>query len=189
MTDQDTTVHGLEAARWGGWDWREPSRGEHFRRCNYCGSIHPDDLVAEPAWRAEWADQKYGWPHKFYVNIPNRDPDALYVVGQANHKPASHPAYPWFDSTQLTAQQEAAMERDGYAPGSRYRREYVQFGTRTHHFAKFYTVHLKDSAITAETKAAIEQRCGLSFVFDSGFVRWTPTDATQQADVRPGGGD
>lgn len=74
-------VHGGEADRWGGWSWREPDRGEHFRRCSYCGAIHPEDLVAEPEWTPRWADPKYGWPHKFYVDVANREPEALFVTG------------------------------------------------------------------------------------------------------------
>lgn len=42
---------------------------EIFRRCSYCGSIHPEDLIrvlSEDA-KLEGSDWKYGWPHKFYV--------------------------------------------------------------------------------------------------------------------------
>lgn len=39
--------------------------------CSWCGSMHPSDLAA--ALRAgeasgHWADFKYGWPHKWYVD-------------------------------------------------------------------------------------------------------------------------
>lgn len=47
---------------------------EPFRRCSYCGSIHPEDLIKHLEKGAELggADWKYGWPHKFYVSgIPN----------------------------------------------------------------------------------------------------------------------
>lgn len=43
-------VHGSgwnSAARWGGWHWEDPRGAEHFRRCSFCGSIHPGDLAAE----------------------------------------------------------------------------------------------------------------------------------------------
>jgi hypothetical protein len=119
-------VHGSgwnSAARWGGWHWGEPSRGEHFRRCSFCGSISPDDLAAEPGWHASWADQKYGWLHKFYVNIPNRNPDALFVVsgrsdareglyarGGEKWTPPEPGLIAWAD---LTPEQLAIAERDG----------------------------------------------------------------------------
>ena len=43
-----------------------------FRKCSYCGSMHPEDAAA--AFRAglkgEWAEMKYGWPHKAYIVDP-----------------------------------------------------------------------------------------------------------------------
>ena len=60
--------------------WRPPQLdrepyGEPFRSCAWCGSIHPDDLLAladvHPL-TGEMADRKYGWPHKVYIDgIPN----------------------------------------------------------------------------------------------------------------------
>jgi len=176
-------VHGAEAAHWGGWTWREPMHGEHFRCCSYCGSIHPDDLAAEPEWRAKWADRKYGWPHKFYVDIANRQPDMLFVVagirqatkgpyapGGERHRPPEPGYIAWGD---LTDEQRAMAERDGWgarrdSPAT----DYVQFGTRPDHFGKFYTAHLADPAVSAETKTVIERRSGLAFRFDSGQVHW-----------------
>jgi len=53
--------------------------GQPFRTCSYCGSIHLDDLLdlhGKEIWYGkessfspiEWADQKYGWPHKLYMD-------------------------------------------------------------------------------------------------------------------------
>ena len=55
--------------------WRTSPDGP-FRTCDYCGSIHPEDLFAalqtHPTVRLDRADMKYGWPHKYYVEgIPN----------------------------------------------------------------------------------------------------------------------
>ena len=77
MTEQATDpVHGHgwnTADRWGGWSWREPRGAEHFRRCSFCGSIHPEDLAAEQAgdgtcrvcgehgWEACFRAQKAPW--------------------------------------------------------------------------------------------------------------------------------
>lgn len=41
------------------------------RSCNYCGSLHPEDLlklIGDGA-ELELADRKYGYPHKIYVTL------------------------------------------------------------------------------------------------------------------------
>lgn len=40
-----------------------------YRSCGYCGSIHPEDLLAalKSGSTLGGADWKYGYPHKFYV--------------------------------------------------------------------------------------------------------------------------
>lgn len=60
--------------------------GNPWRTCVYCGSIHPADLLnmQEPSMmrsidlgsgppldipNVEWADWKYGWPHKLYLDF------------------------------------------------------------------------------------------------------------------------
>lgn len=45
-----------------------------YRRCSYCGSIHPDDFIAAidaGGVHLSRADMKYGYPHKVYAGIPN----------------------------------------------------------------------------------------------------------------------
>ena len=108
---EDQQLH-PEAERWGGWKWEEPRHGEHFRRCSYCGCVHPVDLVAEAEWRAEWADFKYGWPHKFYVDIANRDPERLYVVGSTSRFAESDRVRGYVPVEELTDEQKAIIERD-----------------------------------------------------------------------------
>lgn len=174
-----TPVHAGEAERFGGWHWREPTRGEHFRRCSYCGSMHPDDLVTTARGRVDWADRKYGWPHKFYVHVPNQNPDRLFVVGSSSggNQSRNEPPYPgWVHVDNLTPEQEEILVREGYEPGSRYRPTgWVGFGTRAEHFGKVYTVHLADPAISDETKAQAAALCGLRFEFlDDGRISWMP---------------
>lgn len=172
MAERNDPVHGWGADWWGAWSWRKPSRGEHFRRCSFCGSIHPDDLLAEKGWRADWADLKYGFPHKFYVAIANRDPERMYVLASANFRPALERSWLRVPG-ELTPEQLAALERDGYVGD--YRPDYVQFGTHEHHFGKFYTVHLADPSIAPETKAAVEQISGVEFEFFPGHkLTWRP---------------
>lgn len=168
MNDVPDPVH-PDAGRWGGWSWAGPRHGEHFHRCNYCGSIHPADLAAEPTWRAEWADRKYGWPHKFYVDVANRDPDALFVIGSTNGN--STAGYrDWTAWDDLTPEQLAAAVRDGY--DSKRRPKHLLIGTRAAHHGKFYTVHLADPTIDDDDKAAIGRGCGLRFEFADGRVSW-----------------
>lgn len=238
-------VHGSgwnSAARWGGWNWREPRDGEWFRTCSFCGCIHPEDLAPElvpqgacavcgetgweahfraqqPAWypqakargeldgfpadqiaRAEamhaphaydpggayasWADRKYGFPHKFYVeNLKNREPDRLFIVGThseaaegpyapggAQHEPI-HERYPgqrWVRPSEIP---EGAVTA-GHGE-LREDRDMVQIDTRRTLFAKFYTVHLSDPAIDAGARDAIERAGGLRFTFtDDGRIGW-----------------
>ena len=208
-------VHGADAARWGGWSWSDPCRGEHFRRCSFCGSIHPEDLAAEPAgdcaicgkrgglshdypdypapgsvsedkraghpyqggWHAEWADRKYGWPHKFYVDIPNRNPGELFVIGSQSGgppgtpAPASGPTMTWVAVADLSRSQRKIIKRDGWDSGRKLE-GYYGFGTRSSHFGKFYTVHLADPAVSDEVRDAIQSRSGLRFRFEGGRVAW-----------------
>lgn len=49
--------------------------GVNAKHCSYCGSLSPEALVlilSNKGVSLELSDQKYGWPHKFYVSgIPN----------------------------------------------------------------------------------------------------------------------
>jgi hypothetical protein len=54
-------------------EWQEREGIEH---CNYCGSVRPERavsaLVDGRATNIEWADFKYGWPHKLYLTIDDK---------------------------------------------------------------------------------------------------------------------
>ncbi len=46
-------------------------RGGGVRRCSFCGSLSPEDLVElakRPGVSVELADMKYGFPHKLYLH-------------------------------------------------------------------------------------------------------------------------
>lgn len=176
MPDAGFVIH-PDADRFGGWRWEAPWRGEHFRRCSFCGCVHPEDLSAEPVWRANWADRKYGWPHKFYVDIPNRDPDRLYVTsamsrrwGERHEDPLPEGVVRWED---LTPQQLEVARRDGWDLGGEDPPSAVTFGTHPHHWGKFYSVHLADPVLDPRVVADIERRSGVAFVFGAGGrVSW-----------------
>lgn len=138
-----------------------------LRQCAYCGSMHPADVVTaiQAGARGEWADMKYGWPHKAYFHgIPN--PHAGKLESRAF---ISHP----------TPEQISAGWRR------------VQYGFNPHtgepayHWAepgtpadpttwgKFYSIHLQDAS--PDDRAVIEQHLGLSFTFtEDGRVEWKP---------------
>ncbi|PRY35372.1 hypothetical protein CLV43_114290 [Umezawaea tangerina] len=161
-----------DAAPFDGWSWREPTHGEHFRRCSFCGSVNPDDLLAEPFWTAKWADQKYGWPHKFYVDIPNREPEALFVVSATTTERPPEGTSGWVAWADLTPDQLAAATLHGYNRGD-YRPTFLIFGTRANHFGKFYSVHLSAPALAESVRQAIERQSGIAFEFlPNGRVSW-----------------
>lgn len=237
-------VHGAgwnSAARWGGWDWREPRDGEWFRTCSFCGCIHPDDLAPElkpqgacttcgeagweacfraqqPPWYtqakasgelsgigeaeqalmdsrhpahsydpggayASWADRKYGWPHKFYVErLRSREPERLHVI--SSHRPAkegpyapggerytspreSSPGLRWVPPSEIPEGTVA----DGW--GDLEDCDLVGLGTRPDLHAKFYTAHLKDPRVSQDVKDAIGRASGLRLTWlEDGRVQW-----------------
>jgi hypothetical protein len=194
----DDPVHGSEAERFGGWDWRDPRRGESHRTCSYCGSCHPEDVVAavkrawelrslqsiidQPAIPIDWADRKYGWPHKFYLDIPNENPKEMFVVGSASGgkwdtgEESPGEAYVAWDK--MSRQQKKVVKRDrAYwleLDGTMKRPAFVMFGTREVFHAKFYTTHLGDPAISDEVKEAVYAAGARRYTFDGGVVRWEP---------------
>lgn len=130
-------------------------KGERYwtgrlRNCAYCGSMHPADVAAaiRAGAKGEWADMKYGWPHKAYFDdIPNPHAGMLEIRGSANFV---QPGWVDMGNGHSHAPAEPAAEK-------------------TH--GKFYTVHLRDA--TPEEREVIEAHLGLHFEFtDDGAVRW-----------------
>lgn len=51
-------------------------RDDGLRHCEWCGSIHPEDLynlLVENKIVLGGSDWKYGYPHKFYAYVRNKD--------------------------------------------------------------------------------------------------------------------
>lgn len=159
------------------WEYGVPRHGEHFRRCSYCGSIAPDDLVSEivrgrsdgGALRPEWADMKYGWPHKLYVSIPNREPETVYALGATTRLGDDDERH--VPTARLTEEQRTAVERS-WGEGWQAHYEGFYFGHRDEHYGKFYTVHLADPDLDPAVKEFIETWSGRSFSFNDGRVSW-----------------
>jgi hypothetical protein len=139
-----------------------------LRACGYCGSMHPADVVAaiKGGAKAHFADQKYGWPHKVYLDdVPN--PHKGVMESRSSH--SSPP------------QEEIAAGKwvkvpNGYSPSTG-QPEFSWYaaptpaGSKT--WGKFYIVHLQDA--TPEDKAVIEQHLGVEFTFskDGREVSWS----------------
>ena len=64
---------------------------EIWRTCPYCGSMHPGDLAdlieLGAVTKIGGSDWKYGWPHKFYVDVANPDPDTLWLCSSSGGGP------------------------------------------------------------------------------------------------------
>jgi hypothetical protein len=172
-------VHEAEiaASPWvNSWAWDKPRSPEHFRCCNFCGSIHPEDLAAEPNWTAQWADRKYGWPHKFYVDIPDRDGKPDWLGGSNRDMTDEELArYGWKRVSELTRKERKILKRLGHDLKGPHADKVVGLGPRDVHHAKFYTEHFADPNISAVLIDRIQRRSGLLFEWhDDGNVSWRP---------------
>lgn len=139
-----------------------------LRSCGYCGSMHPADVAA--AIRAgatgEFADRKYGWPHKVYFNgIPN--PHAGMPESRCGH---SNPPQDEIDAGKWVKIPDGFDQQTG-AQQFRWTEAGSPAAAKTH--GKFYTVHLQDA--TPEDRKVIELHLGVAFTFDDvGGVSWRP---------------
>lgn len=73
--NEEITIH-LNEQHYGNskedqWEKHE-RRGLINRHCSYCGSLHPEDMydLLDQCTSAEFADRKYGYPHKIYITMP-----------------------------------------------------------------------------------------------------------------------
>lgn len=147
----------------------------HFRAqskaTNYVGSREPEHEYNSGGWYASWADQKYGWPHKFYVEgMPTRDPNVLSVLSATNN-PSKSEQTGWVLTKDLTRAQKKLIKDSGWS-GSNYTA--YQFWHRPYCYAKFYTEHLRDPNISPEAVATIERVSNVHFEWlEDGRVRWS----------------
>lgn len=125
-----------------------------LRRCGYCGSMHPTDVANAilAGAKGEWADMKYGYPHKAYFHgIPNPHAGIPEIIGHANYLVGG-----WI-----------AMENgDSHSPPK-------PASDKTQ--GKFYTIHLQDA--TPQEKEIIEKNLGIHFEFiGNEKLRWSRID-------------
>lgn len=169
------TVHGALSPMGGEACWRvHPNsleRGETFRTCFYCGSIHPEDLLKALAdgGKLGGADWKYGWPHKFYIDVVNPEPDRLFEMGgetKWTDKPCPRCCEPTGEVKIQYAGQDA--DRCGACYGHRKERLHTpHMSTRETFHAKWYNEHLQDAGYDPEAfdalVAALEKHSGVAF--------------------------
>lgn len=116
--------------------------------------MHPADVAnaIRAGARGEWADRKYGWPHKAYFDaIPNPHKGLMEVRSSANFKPEGN---------------------DDWIQDGEYWHEPPKPAPELTN-GKFYSVHLMDAC--PEDRDLIECHLGLRFEFaDDGRVTWKP---------------
>jgi hypothetical protein len=213
-------VHGQDPLAACGWAWSGARRGEHFRTCSWCGSIHPRDLLATPrgtgsctdcgarnwedclggqrdaqrmhnfdpgGWWLSWADWKYGWPHKMYVeSLRPAHPGMLHCLSRiSGREPVPREmGMDWYRTRDLTPELLAIVTDDGMALEQGERDSWMGFGTRGTLHAKLYSVHLNDPAVDESTREAIFEACGLRLHFSAAgtvgdFEPWKPREETR----------
>lgn len=141
--------------------------------CSYCGSMHPADVAA--AIRAgatgNFADRKYGWPHKAYFNgVPNPHAGQLEICSSSSSPLDGYPV------------EHVRTRYDERTGEPRHEKWYSPEPTpaRATTSGKFYMVHLKDAS--PEDRQTIEGHLGIRFEFDAaGGVRWFPLEPAQLA--------
>lgn len=121
-----------------------------LRTCGYCGSLHPADLLAaiERGAILSGSNWKYGWPHKFYVQIPHPDRDKQAEIGGKSY---------W---------DEEKGQRI-YEP---------TYGAMGDYHAKWYNLHLTDAGYDDEAFTTLTERIaaksGISFEMHEGKLRY-----------------
>jgi len=172
-------------AHGGGWSWREPRRGSIYRTCSYCGSVNPSDIVNVENLGDEWADWKYGWPHKLYLSLPNPTPDLEYCLASGNTliAPKDTDSMRFKLVMNLTKEESEICEQDGMGFSGSNLSGYVGFGKRKTLPAKLYSEHLADDDLPEEVKIAIGKKIGRRFEFtDNGGIRWwTPKETIDES--------
>lgn len=174
------TVHGSDPTPTGKpSEWRASRDGEPFRTCFWCGCIHPEDLLTAIKAGAVvgGSDWKYGWPHKFYVDVVNPDPARLFDVGSET-KTFDEPCptccgpdgKPRADL--MVAEAQACPCRGLFRRTERT----THMGTRETFHAKWYNEHIQDEGFDDEARAALllalEQTGGIKFELEGGKLKY-----------------
>lgn len=171
MTDQikcHGDVSGGGVFRFGQPTWEAREREPYvtgFRHCSYCGSLHPEDLITaiEAGAVLGGADWKYGWPHKFYVTVPNKIAGKVVEMGGTSgpNINGDTPGAVW----KSTCGHSDCTERSsghGY-----WKLPSMEPAPATCH-VKFYNEHLSDCGpeLLARLASLLKQHTGIEFRMD-----------------------
>lgn len=140
--------------------------------CSFCGSMHPGDLAGaiQSGAMVHWADRKYGWPHKLYVDgAPNRYAGEMEIRTIGPYGRYSNPPAEEVAAGKWERFQDGFDERTG-EPRYNWRNIGAREPASDTAHAKFYTVHLQDA--TPEQRKIIEHAMGMSFTFEGDRVKW-----------------
>jgi hypothetical protein len=146
------------AQRFAPQEWREGSASRPWLSCSYCGCMHPEYLIEALKNGATLggSDWKYGWPHKFYVTVPNPEPEQLFTLVSCSYDPKD-PAYEKIND-----------------------REWVQRGKRETLTGKWYNIHLLDDGVPEELFEVLFEHSNIKFeVEDMGLKYSAPRQGYQ----------
>jgi NAD-dependent dihydropyrimidine dehydrogenase PreA subunit len=126
------------------------TRDNDFKHCGYCGSMCPEELaklIEEGKAIMGGSDWKYGYPHKFYVDVKNPEPEKLFEISY-----------------------RASYDKDG-----NYHKEDVQYAKREYLHMKFYTNHLQliDDETFKKVAPIISKACGITFDRDEKGLKYS----------------
>lgn len=154
---------------------------ETFRTCSYCGSIHPEDLLAVVSQGATLggSDWKYGWPHKFYVGgIPNPIAGQLYT----QYSYCGSPSKEMLATGKWERYQDGFSESTG-EPKYSYREATSTRGCPPTQHAKWYNEHLLD--LSAEAFAVVTPvllaKAHIEFQMEDGKLKYRALSHSYQA--------
>ncbi|MDF2841633.1 MAG: hypothetical protein K0R00_59 [Herbinix sp.] len=129
-----------------------------YECCGYCGSLYPKqlaELIKEGKAIMSGSDWKYGWPHKFYVSIPNPKAGEIVELGHGG-----------FDED---------CEWNANKP--------IMGGASKFLTMKFYSRHLEllSKEEFDEIAPIISEACGVKFeIKENGFCYSAPYDGFQK---------
>jgi hypothetical protein len=130
-----------------------------MKHCRYCGSLDPRELaeaIKQGKATMHGSDWKYGYPHKFYVDIPNLIAGKIVRMG----------------GRYTTNEQGEPLDEPIMRPAP------------AMCMSKFYTEHLAllDEATFNEVAPIINAACGITFFKENGQLKYRTSPFNYQKD-------
>lgn len=162
--------------------WRKCCDGQHDPAARH--SYDPGYVYAS------WADMKYGWPHKFYVEGLKPAEGLLHCIGHYHGGTGPggtgvDPGARWVAAADLTREEKKIVRADGMGPGTRKEgfSGWYMLGRRSSVFGKFYTEHLRDPAIGEDVKDKIMSASGIWIRWEGQGVAWAGSKEALNAEA------